>query len=178
MHHFEEHHMLLGQELIEVFNPDVVILFDCGAGEMLKATLAQRVVSVGIVPNKTHKDLLMGVLRKFVEAMNLVNMMDGPTKPLPMIKFEADHPDNDDVRKSVANMASVTWAGAKAKAAEPPPSTPKASMIIGGSPQTPRTPPTPAPAPKLMMSTPGSAASSSQASPPQKTLLQFGTTIL
>ena len=163
--------MLLGQELINVFNPDVLILFDCGAGEVLKAALAQRVLSVGIVPNKTHKELLMNVLRKFVEAMNLVNVMDGPTKPLPMIKFEAAYPDNEDVKRSVANMSSVIGAHSMSpsKAAHPLPPTPKAP--IGGSPPTPKTP---AP-PPVIISSPSSAASSSSQN---KGVIQFGTTSL
>ena len=91
----------LGKELINVFSPDVVILFDVGAGDMMKATLAQRVLIVGIVPNKAHRDVVMDVLRKYVEGLNLVNLADGaPSKPMAMIKFETQHPDNDDVKKS------------------------------------------------------------------------------
>ena len=165
--------MLLGQELINVFNPDVLILFDCGSGEMLKAALSQRVVSVGIVPNKTHKDLLMNVLRKFVEALSLVNFMDGPTKPLSMIKFEADHPDNDDVRRSVAQISSVIRADPMTpKAAAPHPSTPHPS-----TPQTPRTP-TPAPAPVPKGSPPAPQVIISSPSGPSTQnpgVLQFGT---
>ena len=79
-----------------------------GAGELMKAALSQRVLSVGIVPNKTHKEMLMNILRKFVEAMNLVNLMDGsPKKPLPMIKFEVDHPDNEDVKRLAANTGQL-----------------------------------------------------------------------
>ena len=158
--------MLLGQELINVFSPDVVILFDCGAGEVLKAALAQRVLSVGIVPNKTHKELLMNVLRKFVEALNLVNVMDGPTKPLPMIRFEAAYPDNEDVKRSVANMSSAIGADSMSPSKPPAPPTPKSPA--------PPTPKTPAPPPVIISSPSSAAASSSQ----NKSVLQFGTTLL
>ena len=47
--------MLLGKQLVDVFQPDVLILFDSGAGEMIKAALAMRILSVGLVPNKTTK---------------------------------------------------------------------------------------------------------------------------
>ena len=165
LHQFEEHHMLLGQELINVFNPDVLVLFDCGAGEMLKAALSQRVLSVGIVPNKTHKELLMNVLRKFVEGLNLVNVMDGPTKPLPMIRFEAAYPDNEDVKKSVI-ISSVIGADSMSPSKAPAPPTPKTPA--------PPTPKTPAPPPVIISSPSSAAASSSQ----NKSVLQFGTTIL
>ena len=38
--------MMLGKELINVFGPEVVIIFDVGSGEMIKAALASRVVCV------------------------------------------------------------------------------------------------------------------------------------
>ena len=73
----QEHHMMLGQELINVCNPDVLIIFDVGAGEMMKAALAQRVLCVGIVANKTHRDTVMDVLRKDVHGLNLVDDGEG-----------------------------------------------------------------------------------------------------
>ena len=69
--------MLLDTELINVLSPDVLILFDCGAGEMMKAALSQRVLSVGIAPNKTHKDMLIGILRKFVDGGELGQSVGG-----------------------------------------------------------------------------------------------------
>ena len=96
---------MLGKELINVFSPDVVILFDVGAGELMKAALAQRVLIVGIVPNKAHRDVVIEVLRKFVDGLNLVNLADGaPSKPAQMIKFETQYPDNPDVKKSMVKV--------------------------------------------------------------------------
>ena len=176
--------MLLGKELINVFKPDVMILFDCGAGEMMKAALSQRVLCVGIVPNKTHKEMLMVILRKFLEGMNLVNLAeDCPSKPLTMIKFEADHPDNEDVKRSTAPITSQVI-----RADQVAPSTPKATGLIGGSPQAPRTPssiqkPSPCPSPLIVPPPTSSAASSSGSTqpPPQPkaaSVLAFGTTVL
>ena len=96
--------MLLGKELINIFSPDVVILFDVGAGELMKSALSQRVLCVGVVPNKAHKEMVMDVLRKFLDGLNLVNLMDGcPTKTLAMIKFEAQNPGNEDVKKGTTS---------------------------------------------------------------------------
>ena len=189
--------MLLGKELINVFRPGVLILFDCGAGEMMKAALSQRVVSVGIAPNKTHKDMLIGILRKFVEGVSLVNLSEGcPTKPLALIKFEAAHPDNEDVKRSATNTrpgptaSSVIRADPASPRANQTPSTPIGSIV--GSPQTPRTPQTPRPpvpkvhgltSPVIIPAPTGSAtgsASSTQPPPPPATagVLAFGTTVL
>ena len=173
--------MLLGKELINVFRPGVLILFDCGAGEMMKAALSQRVVSVGIAPNKTHKDMLIGILRKFVEGVSLVNLSEGcPTKPLALIKFEAAHPDNEDVKRSATNTrpgptaSSLIRADPASPRASQTPSTPIGSIV--GSPQRP---PVPVIIPAPTGSTTGSA-SSTQPPPPPATagVLAFGTTVL
>ena len=189
--------MLLGKELINVFSPEVLILFDCGAGEMMKAALSQRVLSVGIVPNKTHKDMLMGILRKFVEGVKLVNLIEGyPTKSLAMIKFETDHPDNEDVKRAATNTrpgptaSSLIRADPASPKATQTPSTPIGSIVR--SPQTPRTPQTPRPpvpqvyglaSPVIIPAPTGSAtgsASSTQPPPPPAAagVLAFGTSVL
>ena len=106
VHVVEEHSMLLGKELINVFGPDVVIIFDVGAGEMMKAALVMRILSIAIVPNKAHKEFVLEILRKFVAAMNLVNLnSDLPTKTAAMLKFEATHPDNGDVKRALKATA-------------------------------------------------------------------------
>ena len=182
--------MLLGQELLNVFAPQVLILFDCGAGEMMKAALSQRVLCVGIVPNKAHKELLMNILRKFVEGMNLVNLKDNcPTKPLAMIKFEADHPDNEDVKRSVGAATASSLIQVDPASPKAIPSTPIAK--IANSPQTPKTltpkaSPSPAPkgsplaiSPVIVPASTGSASSTQTPPPPvNKSVLSFGTTVL
>ena len=155
--------MMLGKELINVFSPDVLILFDVGAGELMKAALSQRVLSVGIVPNKAHKEMLMNILRKFVEGMNLVNLADGcPTKSPTMIKFETDHPDNSDVRASAANIG-LNLADPASPRPGPPPTTP------------PVTPKAYSPTPKVIIAQPSAAAASGSQ---QSAVLQFGTSVL
>ena len=182
--------MLLGKELINVFKPDVMILFDCGAGEMMKAALSQRVLCVGIVPNKTHKEMLMVILRKFLEGMNLVNLVDGcPSKPLTMIQFEADHPDNEDVKRSVGATTASSLIQVDPASPKAIPSTPIAK--IANSPQTPKTltpkaSPSPAPkgsplatSPVIIPAKTGSASSTQTPPPPvNKSVLSFGTTVL
>ena len=87
--------MMLGQELINIFSPEVLVLFDVGSGEMIKAALSQRVLTVGIVANKAHKELIMPGLRQFVQANNLVNIADGaPSKPQALIAFEKANHEN------------------------------------------------------------------------------------
>ena len=44
----QEHDMMLGQEMIGVFDADVVIAFDVGSGELLKAVLMQKIFGIGI----------------------------------------------------------------------------------------------------------------------------------
>ena len=100
--------MMLGKELINIFTPGVVILFDVGAGELMKAALSQRVLCVGVVPNKAQKEMVMEVLRKFVDGLNLVNIIDGcPTKPFAMVRFESQNPDNEDVKKATASTSGL-----------------------------------------------------------------------
>ena len=108
VHVVEEHNMMLGQELINIFDPEVIVIFDVGAGEMMKAALAQRILSIGTVPNRAHKDFVMDILRKFISTMNLVNLASElPKKTSAMIKFETKNPDNDDVKKVQALKAST-----------------------------------------------------------------------
>ena len=108
VHVVEEHNMMLGQELINIFDPEVIVIFDVGAGEMMKAALAQRILSIGTVPNRAHKDFVMGILRKFISTMNLVNLASElPKKTSAMIKFEIKNPENADVKKVQALKAST-----------------------------------------------------------------------
>ena len=183
--------MLLGKQLVDVFQPDVLILFDSGAGEMIKAALAMRILSVGLVPNKTHKDMLMPILREYVEAMNLVNWREGyPPKPMAMIKFEADHPDNDDVKRSVSctGTAAITpsvvipapattpsvLATADAASPKTKPPLPAGAQAAAQSPATPKVK-----APIISTVASSSTPTASQPSlSPTKSLISFGTTIL
>ena len=144
----EEHHMMLGKELINVFGPEVLTLFDVGAGELMKATLAQRVLCVGIVHNKAHKDMVMEVLRKLVQAVSLVNVMVGcPTKPLPMIRFEMHNPDNDDVKTATsltsAPMTIQADTNPPAQVLTHPPTHPTQPIHLPSHTTHPTTPPRP-----------------------------------
>ena len=100
VHVVEEHSMMLGKELINIFDPELIVVFDVGAGELIKAALAQRILSIATVPNRAHKDFVMEILRKFVASVNLVNLaIDLPTKTPAMIKFENQNPENDHVKR-------------------------------------------------------------------------------
>jgi len=86
-----EHHMTLGQELIHIFSPDIIFVFDVGAGELMKAALSQRVLAVGVVRNSAHKMMVMGILKDYVKGLNLVNFGEGaPAKPSALVSFEQD----------------------------------------------------------------------------------------
>ena len=81
--------MLLGQEMISVFEAQVLILFDVGAGEMLKSVMAANVFGVGICVNAAHKALVLTNLRDFVKTRNLVNLnTNAPQKPADVKKYE------------------------------------------------------------------------------------------
>ena len=47
--------MMLGQEMIGVFDADVVIAFDVGSGELFKAVLMQKIFGIGICKTEAHK---------------------------------------------------------------------------------------------------------------------------
>ena len=52
----QEHSMLLGQELINVFDGEIVVLLKPGSGEMLKAALIRHAWGVGICKNSAHRE--------------------------------------------------------------------------------------------------------------------------
>ena len=54
----QEHHMLLGQEMINVFGGELLIMLKPGAGEMLTAALIKHVWAIAICRDAAHKTLI------------------------------------------------------------------------------------------------------------------------
>ena len=52
----QEHNLALGQEMLNVFQSEILVVLKPGSGEMLKAALLKHVWSIAIVKNQTHKD--------------------------------------------------------------------------------------------------------------------------
>ena len=86
-----ENDMALGKELIDTFDPNVVIVTHPGMGEMLKAVLFKQKYGVAICNTTTHKAVVMDHLREWVKSMNLITFTDGPVKSVEMAKFEKEH---------------------------------------------------------------------------------------
>ena len=75
----QENDMLLGQEMISVFEAQVMFAFDVGSGEILKAVLAEKTHGIGVCKNVAHKTFVMDTLKEFVKTRGLVNMVaDAP----------------------------------------------------------------------------------------------------
>ena len=84
-----EHERTLGQEIISVFEPEVMFVLDVGSGEFLKAALLAKIFAVGICKNDAHKTFVMDTLREWVKTMKLVNMnADAPKKPDDIVAYE------------------------------------------------------------------------------------------
>jgi hypothetical protein len=86
-----ENDMALGKELIDTFDPSVVIVAHPGMGEMLKAVLFKQRYGVAICNTTTHKTVVMDYLREWVKSMNLITVTDGPVKSVELTKFEKEH---------------------------------------------------------------------------------------
>ena len=86
-----ENDMALGKELIDTFDPKVLIVVHPGMGEMLKAALFKQRYCVAICNTQTHKSVVMDHLREWVKSMKLVTITDGPVKSQEMLNYEKEH---------------------------------------------------------------------------------------
>ena len=86
-----ENDMALGKELIDTFDPNVVIVAHPGKGERLKAVLFKQRYGVAICNTTTHKAVVMDRLREWVTFMKLITFTDGPVKSVEMVNFEKEH---------------------------------------------------------------------------------------
>ena len=86
-----ENDMALGKELIDTFDPNVLVVVHPGMGEMLKAALFKQKYCVAICNTPAHKAVVMDHLREWVKSMKLVTFTDGPVKSIEMLNFEKEH---------------------------------------------------------------------------------------
>ena len=61
----EQHH-LFGMELINTFDPDVVMIFTVASGEMVKAVILKHKYAVCFVPTAKAKDFVVGMLMEWL----------------------------------------------------------------------------------------------------------------
>ena len=76
-----ELHAMMGQEMMNVFDTDVMVLINPGTGQMVKGVLAVHKWAICVCRSTTHKQLIHAELQKWVKTMNLVSFADKPTKP-------------------------------------------------------------------------------------------------
>ena len=83
-----EHNMILGLELINVFDVEVLVTTTVGSGEMFKAVLQKHKYGVGICKTKEHKKQVVQRLKEYAKLMNLVPLTNSPRKSAEMVSFE------------------------------------------------------------------------------------------
>ena len=83
-----EHSMMLGLELINVFKVDVLVTDTVGSGEVFKAVLQKHKFGIGVCKTATQKKLVMDKLKGFAKMMNLVSLTDAPAKSAELKKYE------------------------------------------------------------------------------------------
>ena len=78
--------------MLQSVGAELLFLYDVGSGEMIKASLLQKVHCIDIVRNNAHKAFVMGELKAFVKERGLVNLTSyAPKRPPELIRFEQKH---------------------------------------------------------------------------------------
>ena len=81
-----ELHMSFGEEMMNVFEADVLILVNPGTGQMLKGVLALHRWAICVCKTVTQKNLIHAELQNWVKTMHLVSFADKPAKPQDLVK--------------------------------------------------------------------------------------------
>ena len=76
-----ELHMTFGQEMMNVFDADVLVLVNPGTGHMIKGVLALHRWAICVCKTVAQKNLVHAELQKWVKTMHLVSFADKPSKP-------------------------------------------------------------------------------------------------
>ncbi len=76
-----ELHMSFGQEVMNVFDADVLIVVNPGTGQIIKGVLAQHKWAIPVCRSTAQRNLVHAELQKWVKTMNLVSFADKPSKP-------------------------------------------------------------------------------------------------
>ena len=67
----------------------MLIIFNIGTGEMIKAALVPQVCAVAICANLAHKKMVLENMMAFLKSKGLVNLAAGaPTKSADLVAFE------------------------------------------------------------------------------------------
>ena len=81
-----ELHMSFGQETMNVFDTDVLIIVNPGTGQILKGVLALHRWAIVVCKTAAQKNLVQAELQKWVKTVHLVSFVDKPTKPPDVVK--------------------------------------------------------------------------------------------
>ena len=88
----EQHH-LFGMELINTFDPDVVMIFTVASGEMVKAVILKHKYAVCFVPTAKAKDFAVGMLMEWLKRDRILPPRPEIPKPEEVLMWEKDHPE-------------------------------------------------------------------------------------
>ena len=86
----EQHH-LFGMELVNIFDPDVVMIFTVASGEMVKAAILKHKYAVCFVPTVKAKDFVVGMLMEWLKRDRILPPRPEIPKPEEVLMWERDH---------------------------------------------------------------------------------------
>jgi hypothetical protein len=163
-----EFQVKLWQEMIHVWDVDVRVMFQVGAGQCLLAYVLERKRAVGIMKNKAHKDFVHANLALAVKSLGLAPDRR-PAKPSDIATWEASRtrPGGNPPPVQQTTLAPAPNAIPVLGTVIPPPSTAAAKASMG-----PATLPMPSPA----SSSPTAAAPPTDS--PAQALAAFGSSAL
>lgn len=163
-----EFQVKLWQEMIHVWDVDVGVMFQVGAGQCLLAYVLERKRAVGIMKNKAHKDFVHANLALAVKSLGLAPDRR-PAKPSDIATWEASRtrPGGNPPPVQQTTLAPAPNAIPVLGTVIPPPSTAAAKASMG-----PATLPMPSPA----SSSPTAAAPPTDS--PAQALAAFGSSAL
>lgn len=81
-----ELHMAFGQEMMNVFDTEVLIIVNPGTGQIIKGVLALHRWAICVCKTVAQKNLVQSELLKWVKTMHLVSFADKPTKPADVVQ--------------------------------------------------------------------------------------------
>jgi hypothetical protein len=143
-----ESHEKLTREMIHVWEIDVGVLFNPGAGKSCQAFLLENRRAVAIVKNKAHKEYVMSNLTQAVKTQNMA-VDTRPARPAELAAWETRRPQGGMPastpvpRPSALTPAPATLPGALATLPPPPEVSPPAPAALP-SPPAAAVPPAPA----------------------------------
>ena len=77
-----------GKEVIEQFEPDIVVILKAGSGEFIKAALIKGKVICAICATVAHKNFVMKAVKDWAKRMQIVSFDDAPKKPANLVAYE------------------------------------------------------------------------------------------